>query len=62
MEDGFVTTSGHYEYQVMPFGLANAPAVFQGFMNEVLREFLNNFVVVYIDDILVYSSSLSEHR
>lgn len=58
----FVTPSGHYEYQVMPFGLSNAPAVFQSYMNEVLRPFLNRFVIVYIDDILIYSSSRSEHH
>ena len=58
----FVTPSGHYEYQVMPFGLSNTPAVFQGYMNEVFREYLNRFVIVYIDDILIYSSSIAEHH
>lgn len=58
----FITTSGHYEYRVMPFGLANAPAVFQAFVNDVLREFLDTCVVVYIDDILVYSTNLESHR
>lgn len=57
----FITPAGHYEYRVMPFGLSNAPAVFQGFMNEILRDFLQRFVIVYIDDILIYSTSLSEH-
>ena len=51
----FITPSGHYEYCVMPFGLANAPSVFQGFMDDVFREYLNRFVIVYIDDILIYS-------
>lgn len=51
----FNTTSEHYEYLVMPFGLCNAPAVFQTFVNDVLREFLNVFVFVYIDDILIFS-------
>ncbi len=46
----------------MPYGLVNAPSVFQGFMHEVLREFLHQFVIVYIDDILIYSRSLAEHR
>ncbi|KAK3516483.1 hypothetical protein QTP70_018758 [Hemibagrus guttatus] len=58
----FVTPTGHYEYLVMPYGLANAPSVFQDFMHMVLREFLHKFVLVYIDDILIYSRSLAEHR
>ncbi|XP_016377873.1 RNA-directed DNA polymerase homolog [Sinocyclocheilus rhinocerous] len=58
----FVTPSGHYEYQVMPYGLSNSPSVFQGFMNEVIREFLHRFVIVYIDNILIYSQNLAEHR
>ncbi len=58
----FVTPTGHYEYRVMPYGLVNAPSVFQGFMHEVLQEFLHQFVIVYIDDILIYSQSLAEHR
>ncbi|XP_067230540.1 rhomboid-related protein 3 isoform X1 [Chanodichthys erythropterus] len=58
----FVTPTGHYEYLVMPYGLVNAPSVFQDFIHEVLREFLHKFVLVYIDDILIYSRSLAEHR
>ncbi|ROL53801.1 Transposon Tf2-6 polyprotein [Anabarilius grahami] len=58
----FITPTGHYEYLVMPYGLVNAPSVFQDFIHEVLREFLNRFVLVYIDDILIYSRSLAEHR
>ncbi len=58
----FITPSGHYEYRVMPYGLSNSPSVFQGFMNEVFREFLHQFVIVYIDDILIYSRNLAEHR
>ena len=46
----------------MPFGLANAPSVFQAFVNDVLRDMLEKFVFVYIDDILIFSSSLSEHK
>ncbi len=42
----FITPAGHYEYQVMPYGLSNSPSVFQGFMNEVFREFLHRFVIV----------------
>ncbi|KAL0161331.1 hypothetical protein M9458_045056, partial [Cirrhinus mrigala] len=57
----FLTTRGHYEYQVMPYGLANAPAVFQSFINEILKDFLNKFVIAYIDDILIYSKSETEH-
>ncbi len=49
----FVTPTGHYEYRIMPYGLVNAPSVFQSFMHEVLREFLHQFVIVYIDDILI---------
>ncbi|KAL0182494.1 hypothetical protein M9458_021869, partial [Cirrhinus mrigala] len=58
----FVTPTGHYEYLVMPYGLVNAPSVFQNFIHEVLREFLHKFVVVYIDDILIYSRSEAEHH
>ena len=57
----FITPSGHYGYCVMPFGLANAPSVFQGFMDDVFREYLNRFVIVYIDDILIYSRNGTEH-
>ncbi|MGL4646576.1 MAG: RNase H-like domain-containing protein, partial [Cetobacterium sp.] len=58
----FITPSGHYEYRVMPYGLSIAPAVFQGFMNEVLRPFLQRYIMVYIDDILIYSRNLEEHH
>ncbi len=57
----FSTTSGHYEYLVMPFGLANSPSVFQSFMNDVFRDMLDRWVIVYIDDILIYSNTLEEH-
>ncbi len=57
----FITPSGHYEYRVMPYGLSNSQSVFQGFMNEVFWEFLHRFVIVYIDDILIYSRNLAEH-
>ena len=59
---GFNTPSGHYEYCVMPFGLTNAPAVFQAMINEVLRDFLDHFVYVYLDDILIYSPDLETHK
>ena len=58
---GFNTHLGHFEYLVMPFGLTNAPAVFQALVNDVLRDFLNIFVVVYLDDILVFSKTATEH-
>ena len=58
---GFNTHLGHFEYLVMPFGLTNAPAVFQALVNDVLRDFLNIFVVVYLDDILVFSKTTTEH-
>uniref|UniRef100_A0A8C7YUC9 ribonuclease H n=1 Tax=Oryzias sinensis TaxID=183150 RepID=A0A8C7YUC9_9TELE len=58
----FNTPLGHYEYQVMPFGLTNAPAIFQRLVNDVLRDFLNRFVFVYLDDILIYSCDLAQHK
>ncbi|KAI4874604.1 hypothetical protein NFI96_006457, partial [Prochilodus magdalenae] len=57
----FLTTRGHYEYQVMSFGLRNAPSVFQAFINDVLRDMLGHFVIAYIDDILIYSPDLPTH-
>lgn len=57
----FRTKFGHYEYTVLPFGLTNAPATFMTLMNNVLREYLNKFVAVYLDDILVYSETLEDH-
>ena len=58
----FRTRYGHYEYKVMPFGLVNALATFQAMMNTILREFLDHGVVVYLNDILIYSKSLEDHR
>ncbi|KAK3536402.1 hypothetical protein QTP86_008889 [Hemibagrus guttatus] len=57
----FHTTHGHYEYLVMPFGLTNAPAVFQFLINEVFQDILGKWVIAYIDNILVYSTSLEQH-
>ncbi len=57
----FSTTSGHYKYRVMPFGLFNSPSVFQAFINDVFHDMLNRWVIVYMDDILVYYESLETH-
>ncbi|KAJ8350818.1 hypothetical protein SKAU_G00259480 [Synaphobranchus kaupii] len=57
----FNTPLGHYEYLVVPFGLTNAPAVFQSMVNDVLRDLLGRSVFVYIDDILIFSQSPQEH-
>lgn len=57
----FRTPIGHYQFKVLCFGLTNAPAAFQAAMNNVLREYLHDFVVVYLDDILIFSKSAEEH-
>jgi hypothetical protein len=58
----FRTRYGHYEYLVMPFGLATAPATFQNMMNEILRDLIDQGVFVYIEDILIYSETEEEHK
>ena len=60
-ETAFSTTSGHYEYLAMPYGLMNAPSIFQAFVDEIFRDLHGQGVVVYIDDILIYSATRAEH-
>jgi len=57
----FRSTEGHFEYLVMPMGLTNAPASFQRMINNVLRQYLDVFVVVYLDNILIYSKEYDKH-
>ncbi len=58
----FLTAYGLYQFKVMPFGLVNAPATFQRLMNDILRDYLRKFCLVYLDDIIIYSKSLKDHK
>jgi hypothetical protein len=57
----FKTHNGHFEYVIMPFGLINAPTIFQHLMNDVFCEYFDDFVIYYIDDILIFSKNMEDH-
>ena len=61
LKTAFHTFYDHFEYLVMPFGLTSALSTFQSYINDIIRECLDHFTIAYMDDILIYSNSLSEH-
>jgi len=58
----FLTAYGLYQFKVIPFGLVNAPAIFQRLMNDVLRNYLRKFCLIYLDDIIIYSKNLKNYK
>ncbi|GKD35722.1 putative reverse transcriptase domain-containing protein [Tanacetum coccineum] len=62
LKTAFMTRYGHYEFQVMPFGLTNAPTVSMDLMNQVCKMYMDKFVIIFIDEILIYSKNKEEHE